>query len=118
MIETGVTEKRKCLEYEGSGIVRMKEVEWICLTEEGEDELLLNGYIPCNFSYSMAREAGREGQHLAVYECVNPARNPFIHFQYVVKTGDLYGNIPILIKDLLALLQFFNEQEKVVELVK
>ncbi|MMZ54150.1 hypothetical protein D1872_159670 [compost metagenome] len=104
MMEAGTVEKRKGLEYELDGKIREKEVEWICLAQEGEDELLLNGYIPCNFSYAL-QGAEKSSRRLHVYECVNPLRNPALSYQYIIKEATIH--MSIFIRDLPTLLRFF-----------
>ncbi|MEZ2659055.1 hypothetical protein [Aneurinibacillus aneurinilyticus] len=103
-MEAGTVANRKGLEYEWDGTIYEKEVEWICLAQEGEGELLLNGYIPCNFSYTL-RGTEESSRRLQVYECVNPLRNPALSYRYIVKGATIQMSIFIL--DLPTLLHFF-----------
>jgi hypothetical protein len=110
-IEKGPVKKRRWLVYQaGDSTLEEREVDWVCFAEQGDEELILNGFIPANFTFHSERLAKADAT-IRIYSRVNPARNPYIDCQYVI-LYPAYGTSYILVNDLASLIDFFYHLEE------
>ncbi|GIM46646.1 hypothetical protein DNHGIG_21950 [Collibacillus ludicampi] len=114
-IEKGPVQKRKWLVYQSDGsLLHEKEVDWVCFSRRGDEELILNGFIPANFSFQGEQDI-KENFRLRIFTRVNFSRNPYIDCMYVVYST--YAGSYILIKDVPTLIDFFYRLEHLTELI-
>ncbi|MFC4767509.1 hypothetical protein [Effusibacillus consociatus] len=106
--ERRVTEKRKMLEFLPNGSFQEKEVDWVCFTGAGDEEMVLNGFIPAGFSYSGARVTSQDAQ-ISIYQCVNSLRNS-LDCQFVIAQSAGTSSY-VLLKDVPTLIRFFYNLE-------
>jgi hypothetical protein len=108
-IEKGPVQKRKWLVYRSDGsLLHEKEVDWVCFSRRGDEELLLNGFIPANFSFQ-GEQCIKGNVPLRIFTRVNFTRNPEIDCMYVLYSK--YVDSYILIKDVPTLIDFFYHLE-------